>query len=327
MNALIEFKRSGNKIKKTKDYVTLALKCCSIFFSVGILSEVYFHLISQKYILLTIDIISVMMIGAATTLNLMKKVSSYNGLLLCIFILSINQYCTIIYEGIYPGPYSGRIIILHAATCIIPLIISGVPNTQFAPFVISLGTIGAYTTACLFLNDLQMYRHMPQLVIIMLGIALIIWFLNKSYSEEMKTIQINNEQEQLRQFFELEPEQWRLIKNSKITPEKTEELLHNLGKRMRDTIIDQAKNLIYTNEEMIDILRKRNTDMTSSEMEICCYIIQGKTVREICEIRHISPSTVTSTRSRIRAKLGLEKNENLQQYLRTLYYTESQKAE
>lgn len=70
-----------------------------------------------------------------------------------------------------------------------------------------------------------------------------------------------------------------------------------------------------TRKEVTRIMKTLYPALTRSELNICWLVVTGKSVSEICHIRHVSSSTVTSTRSRLRQKLGLEKNEILQDFL------------
>ena len=47
-------------------------------------------------------------------------------------------------------------------------------------------------------------------------------------------------------------------------------------------------------------------------------LVDDKTVSEICEIRHVSPSTVPSIRSRLRKKAGLRPEESLKSHLKSV---------
>ncbi len=65
-------------------------------------------------------------------------------------------------------------------------------------------------------------------------------------------------------------------------------------------------------EKMQDVTwEKISPDLTKSEIEICKLIVQGYTLRKICEKTGKSESNITSQRTHIRKKLGMSKDENL----------------
>ena len=71
-------------------------------------------------------------------------------------------------------------------------------------------------------------------------------------------------------------------------------LMDELDAKVRDTLVSQVKHVIHS------------------------LIVKDKTVSEICEIRHVSPSTVTSIRSRLRKKAGLRPEESLKSHLKSV---------
>ena len=131
-----------------------------------------------------------------------------------------------------------------------------------------------------------------------------------------------DQQEKLINFFDLDSEQLQLIKTNNMTREDTFRLLEKMEERLQEKIVDYAKNLVKNEEEIIAALKKTHPDLTFTELQLCCFIVRGKTVAEICDIRNVSASTVTSVRSRLRTKLGLKKKESLQGYLKTVVHAD-----
>ncbi len=82
-------------------------------------------------------------------------------------------------------------------------------------------------------------------------------------------------------------------------------LMDELDAKVRDTLVSQVKHVIHSEEMVREAIRKRHPELTDAEAEVALLIVKDKTVSEICEIRHVSPSTVTSIRSRLRKKAGL----------------------
>ena len=87
---------------------------------------------------------------------------------------------------------------------------------------------------------------------------------------------------------------------------------------MRDTLVSQVKHVIHSEEMVREAIRERHPELTDAETEVALLIVADKTVSEICEIRHVSPSTVTSIRSRLRKKAGLHPGESLKSHLKSV---------
>ncbi|MCS2660540.1 LuxR C-terminal-related transcriptional regulator [Bacteroides fragilis] len=54
---------------------------------------------------------------------------------------------------------------------------------------------------------------------------------------------------------------------------------------------------------------------SNKEIQFCCLILENKTTEEIAELQYIAPSTVRSNRSRLRQKLQIGQETDLQEYL------------
>ena len=83
-------------------------------------------------------------------------------------------------------------------------------------------------------------------------------------------------------------------------------------------LVSQVKHVIHSEEMVREAIRKRHPELTDAEAEVALLIVKDKTVSEIYEIRHVSPSTVTSIRSRLRKKAGLRPEESLKSHLKSV---------
>lgn len=106
-----------------------------------------------------------------------------------------------------------------------------------------------------------------------------------------------------------------LIRGEDHSPEKLEELINYMDGRLRTRIVERVRESIMSQENVLSALRDYYPFLSEAESQVCYWIIKGKTVSEICEIRHVSPSTVTSMRSRLRGKMKLSKQESLRSHL------------
>ena len=57
---------------------------------------------------------------------------------------------------------------------------------------------------------------------------------------------------------------------------------------------------------------------SSKEIQLCCLILENKTTEEIAALQYIATSTVRSNRSRLRQKLQLNQETDLQTFLSEL---------
>lgn len=76
---------------------------------------------------------------------------------------------------------------------------------------------------------------------------------------------------------------------------------------------NQNFDIVYAN--FTKRLTELHPDLTKTELRICCLLKMGLSSKEIAPLFNISPRSVEMSRYRIRKKLGLERSDNLNNYL------------
>lgn len=92
-------------------------------------------------------------------------------------------------------------------------------------------------------------------------------------------------------------------------------LIERLSPEMRQRIVDRASR--HLRKEELDNLAWDMVcaELTKSEKEICRLILDGRSLKEICAELNKTESNITSQRSHIRKKLGMERTDDLQRTL------------
>ncbi|WP_462345926.1 hypothetical protein [Coprobacter fastidiosus] len=133
---------------------------------------------------------------------------------------------------------------------------------------------------------------------------------NIRYEIEQETILgfLNMDKQQVFRFIEI-------MKSKGLTMSQTEEVLELLGKGTREKIESGVRRMIQNNEQNIERLKQYADTLTPSELLMCELILDNKNISAISAITGKSVSNITSTRSHIRNKLNLKKDENLREAL------------
>lgn len=133
---------------------------------------------------------------------------------------------------------------------------------------------------------------------------------NIRYEIEQETILgfLNMDKQQVFRFIEI-------MKSKGLTMSQTEEVLELLGKETREKIESGVKMMIQNKEQNIEYLKQHAKTLTPSELSVCELILDNKNISAISAITGKSVSNITSTRSHIRNKLNLKKDENLREAL------------
>ncbi len=107
--------------------------------------------------------------------------------------------------------------------------------------------------------------------------------------------------------------QWKqcldFIRSNHITEDQIEEVIIALGGK------EQVKKEIEKEYRYAEDIRKKHPNITSSELQICCYIVEGKLSKEIATLMGVCTSTITAHRCHLRSKLGVRKGRSLKVYL------------
>jgi DNA-binding CsgD family transcriptional regulator len=98
----------------------------------------------------------------------------------------------------------------------------------------------------------------------------------------------------------------------------TGELLKLINKEL--SIVDNTfeTQLDELHQEFYEKVKKRHPELTSSDLRLCAHIRSGFNAKEIADLLSIKPSSVYISRSRLRKKLNLDKEEDLYSYLTAL---------
>jgi DNA-binding HTH domain-containing proteins len=119
----------------------------------------------------------------------------------------------------------------------------------------------------------------------------------------------------------------QIVDVSKCKPETKEEIAENYEK-----INQIIKNNLNTDNDwhnfmlhfeklhphFFEKLKSYSNDLTKTNLKMCAYFRVGVSTKEIAQIMNIAPDTIKVTRHRLKKKLGLKEDNNLDDFLRNL---------
>lgn len=99
--------------------------------------------------------------------------------------------------------------------------------------------------------------------------------------------------------------------------EKIQQLIHeNISHDDDWKRFNQNFDIVYAN--FTQTLSEMYPDLTVSELRLCCYLKMGLSSKDIAPLLSISPKSVEMNRYRLRKKMGLSRDVNLQAFLQKL---------
>lgn len=129
------------------------------------------------------------------------------------------------------------------------------------------------------------------------------------------------EQREMLDYMELTREEWKefmdalRVTNKRVDINKREKVRELVNQRLESRIAYQAKELLKEEQDYSPLILRHCATLTNRELKVATFIAKGMTSAEISSTLNTSISTVTTIRSRIRNKCGLDKNASLQSYL------------
>ena len=302
-----EKKKNGDDKTSINQLLTAIFIYSSIFFAAGLTYDIVLYTLDAKWFLLAANTAALLMMGAVFAVYAAGKTDSDIALFANMLIVTLNLAVSIVYEGIVNRPDASFTVLLGMCICALPIIMASLTGIRAAPVIITLIIICSYSVSAILIGDEKLFLCMPILMLIYTGAPIALKsIVILSRRLEREKIEITREKSEFLRIMNIEAERFKLI-GAHGTREAAK-LMDELDAKVRDTLVSQVREAIT----------KRHPELTDAEAEVALLIVKDKTVSEICEIRHVSPSTVTSIRSRLRKKAGLRPEESLKSHLKSV---------
>ena len=309
--------KNGDDKTSINQLLTAIFIYSSIFFAAGLTYDIVLYTLDAKWFLLAANTAALLMMGAVFAVYAAGKTDSDIALFANMLIVTLNLAVSIVYEGIVNGPDASFTVLLGMCICALPIIMASLTGIRAAPVIITLIIIRSYSVSAILIGDEKLFLCMPILMLIYTGAPIALKsIVILSRRLEREKIEITREKSEFLRIMNIEAERFKLI-GAHGTREAAK-LMDELDAKVRDTLVSQVKHVIHSEEMVREAIRKRHPELTDAEAEVALLIVKDKTVSEICEIRHVSPSTVTSIRSRLRKKAGLRPEESLKSHLKSV---------
>lgn len=299
-------------------HLPLVFLISTIIFSLGYIVAGVDYVLTHQILLLWINIICFILLWIIYALFKVKRVSVEKSLLIHIIVVTLNLYVGILHEG-YIGEKGSLLHIVECmCVCMIPAMLAGITTKKMLlPTLITLGVVACYVVAGIAMgNPDNMLMHTLVFFCVIAGFGISFSLILKlSLNIEQRNTQTQEEHKNIARILDLTSKQWELIKQGRMSRKRMENILHKINHRSKEKIIYHAKKIVQSDEEIKQAVREKHPGLSLGDMELCALIVQGKTVTEIAKLQDIKTHSVTARRSRLRTKLGLEKEQNLNDYL------------
>ncbi len=314
-------KMSKNDKKSIYQVLSQIVWFSTVFFCAGIIVNLLFFMKTTYTPLIVVNVASMVIFLIIALLYRCRRISPNMAILVHVLTISVNLAYYNIYAALYMDDVLRAMESIYINMCIFLAlgILSAIIKYRHLPAIISVLGVASYIAAVIIIGDDQVFNAFLILILVFIATPVVLTrVLNATRSIDRENMIVIQERQELLRLLAIEPEHIDLIRGSNFNRQEAAELVDRMDASMREVIVSRVKDSIRTDEKIRSALVSACPSLTGSELEICCSIIDGKTVSEICEARHVSPSTVTSVRSHIRYKMGLKRGDSLRPHLLSL---------
>ena len=253
-------------------------------------------------------------------LHYFKKISTVAAIIAFALISQIEISVECIVMAIKNTPFSISLILGNITLIGLLLIFMVISYIPYIPSIITFISALTYTY-CIYRtqNETLIEVALPIFVAFV-----VVSLMNRHLTQNISNMQKENiryeiEQKTILGFLNMDKQQVfrfiEIMKSKGLTMSQTEEVLELLGKETWEKIESGVRRMIQNNEQNIESLKQYADTLTPSELLMCELILDNKNISAISAITGKSVSNITSTRSHIRNKLNLKKDENLREAL------------
>lgn len=226
-----------------------------------------------------------------------------------------------IYCAINKSTYDIALILANISLSSIVLLLSIISYLRIVPIVVAALSLTTYGIGIYMTGNDELASFFVVFFIVFLALTLLGRSMIRNIARlDRENAELKDEKQEILNVFHLTEQQMnsymRLSREKGIEPEKTAEILMAVGTVAEKRILDNVAHYVRQSSIEFDKLHERLPELSASELEICVLILKEKKLKEIVEILGKSESNITCQRTNIRAKLGLEKSDNLHQFLK-----------
>lgn len=309
---------SSNVIQRQRAYVFIY---ASLGYILGIALNIMTLLGPQSFSILMTNAIHALLILLLIILYTRRIISLYKATMLLIISIQIEIPLEMIHiaqtEGYIMGVTGvlGNMILLGML-----LVLSIAAYIRYLPYIQSAISIITLCVCAYITQDANLW-HLAPVLALAFGV---ISFMGDRLIHGVTTLQtskdnLNKEQNKIFEFLDINKEElFKLIKYSgykKLTDTQQNKMLELLGEKTKAVVMNAATNRIEKKMRNLAALDAPELALSKYQKEICVDIIDGLSVMELAAKYQKQQTAITTTRAKIRAKLSLNKDDNLSEAL------------
>mgnify|MGYP002516681344 CR=1 FL=1 len=242
--------------------------------------------------------------------------SKHISLIAAIEAILIATSCRLTFENvaavILPELFDSQIIYGNFAVSASVIIVAIIAHLRYLPMVMTAVTFACFLAFGMTASpDMLVDSLWYMLILFSTTAALVIFnFQRLKHDRELPVIDMDSSisREELKAME-------MLTSRDDLTKEQINSLLNRLEPQRRELLISNLNSTLTPPVPIKKVIETIFPQLTASEIDICVLIADGYSLKQICDKLGKSESNITSQRTHIRKKLGLQRQDNLQRVI------------
>ena len=258
-------------------------------------------------------------------LFLSEKTTTHKLMALFLVVTQAEISFEMIYEAVEKAPGANLVILGKMVLLALLQMISIASSYRLIPYLLGGASIATYALCTYLAAEIFPFDFLPGYTIAFIGLGAAGARMNRTIRDiSVENNAYRTERQSMLELFRMDTDQLtefiHLARQKELTMEQTETLLELLNAETRQKLTDAITENIRAKTIELAQLEEKIPGLTPAEKEVCICILKVKTLAQTVKELGKSPSNITNVRSRIRRKLRLEHDEDLQSSLEKIVY-------
>jgi DNA-binding CsgD family transcriptional regulator len=270
------------------------------------------------------DLLNAVCLVAALVLWLLYRrgrISISVALTVQLLLAQADISAEMIYCALHPSEYHLMLTVGNLVLAAVLVLFSVIAYMRVLPYILGGVTLAGYAVCMEMTGNMPLQNFFPVFLLCFLVLALLGNRLVHNFHrmEKENTILKEEEQEMLN-MFRMNKKQFRayveLVKGKQTDTGKISEILSFMSEPQRRQLMETVSGYMTLENSAMDDMERAFPELSKAEHELVRLILAGRKQSEVLVLTGKTRGNITSTRTHIRRKLGLQPEDDLKKFLR-----------
>lgn len=240
---------------------------------------------------------------------------------LCYLLISTQVLTSVemLYCAFTPDWYHMMLIVGNMVLLAVNILCSLIAYLRYTPYILCGVSMGTYIACMVITGEGTLGNFLGVFLIIFIVICILgSHMVQNMRLLDKENVSLKKDEAELFDMMGMTKKQMRAyveLAGKKNDFNQVGSLLNMLGEDLKRNVIANVSEYLSVRETGMLEMETLFPELSASEHEVCRLILQGKQQSDICAILDKKESNISSTRTHIRRKLGMQPSDNLRKVL------------